>query len=79
MKKIKNRNFACDKCGAIHEIQTNHEGQVYNMKCKNWTCTPGCFDYTTMTFWNGNTRLKETSFYAKAGDKNKVKLLFKEA
>ena len=75
--KLAYRSFACDKCGAIHSLQTNHEGQVYNLKCDNWLCTPGCFDYTSMTFWGGKTELKETEFYWRACDEQKAKLIFK--
>ena len=76
--KIKYRQFACDKCGAIHSIQTNHKGKVYNQKCKNWPCTSGCFDYTTMSYWGGKTEIKETRFIKPPDYKNKVKLLFKK-
>lgn len=34
MLKVKYRQFACDKCGAIHSIQTNHKGQIYNQNVK---------------------------------------------
>ena len=75
--KIAYRKFACDKCGAIHEIQTNHKGQVYSQKCQNWPCTAGCFDFTPMTFWGGKVELKEMGFYERAGDLEKAKLFFK--
>jgi len=35
MLKIKYCQFACDKCEAMHSIQTNHKGQVYSQKYKN--------------------------------------------
>lgn len=74
--KLQYRVFSCDKCGAIHNIQTNHKGQVYSQKCKNWSCTPGCFDYTSMTFYGGKTVVKETSFYTPPDYSNKTKLKF---
>ncbi len=76
--KIEYRQFACDKCGAIHQQQTNHEGQVYMQKCNNWPCTPGVSQYTSMSFWNGSTEEKETSFYRANDINNKVRMLFKQ-
>jgi hypothetical protein len=75
MEKIEYRPFSCDKCGCIHSIQTNHKGQVYAQKCKNWPCTSGCFDYTSMTYWGGKTIEK----IARARDEygNIRKLVFK--
>ena len=77
MEKIEYRPFSCDKCGAIHSIQTNHKGQVYNQKCQNWPCTAGCFDYTSMSFWGGETEEK----IARARDEfgNERKLIFKKS
>jgi len=77
MEKIEYRQFSCDKCGCIHSIQTNHKGQVYNQKCKNWPCTAGCFDYTNMTYWGGETVEK----IARATDEfgQKRKLIFKKS
>lgn len=75
--RIEHRPFACDKCGAIHQIETNHEGQVYSQKCKNWPCTAGVGSFTSMSFWAGPVEERETNFYAKAGDKDKVRMLFK--
>ena len=75
--KVAYRKFACDKCGAIHDLQTNHEGQVYNQKCNNWPCTAGRFDYTSMTFWGGKIEVKETGFYKNVGDIEKARLEFK--
>lgn len=56
------RPFACDKCGTMHMQQTNHSGQIYNVKCNNWPCTPGEGEYTTMSFWDGPTEKYETTF-----------------
>lgn len=78
MLKVKYRQFACDKCGAIHSIQTNHKGQVYRQKCKNWPCTAGCFDFTSMTFYNGPIEERVTSFYTPPDYTNKTRLFFKK-
>ena len=60
--EVMRRPFACDKCGAMSEQNTNHEGQIYNVKCPNWVCTPGRFTYTTMTFYNGPTEERPASY-----------------
>lgn len=73
--KIEYRPFACDKCGAVQLQQTNHKGQIYNVKCKNWPCTPGQGMYTTMTFYDGPTE-KRTTF--KDSSFNDVYLNFKK-
>lgn len=78
MLKVKYRQFACDKCGTIHQLQTNHKGQVYNQKCKNWPCTPGCFDFTTMSYHSGPTEERETIFYTPPNYLTKTRLLFKK-
>lgn len=76
MLKIKYRPFSCDKCGCIHIIQCNHKGQVYSQKCKNWPCTAGQGDYTSMTYWGG----KQVKKIARATDEfgNIRKLFFKK-
>jgi hypothetical protein len=63
--KLKYRPFQCDNCGTIHSIQTNHEGQVYAQKCKNWPCTPGFHHYVSMTFFPGTAENIEATFYTK--------------
>ena len=77
MESIKYRPFSCDKCWAIHSIQTNHKGQVYSQKCKNWPCTSGCCDFTSMTDYGGETIEK----IARARDEygNIRKLIFKKS
>ena len=77
MEKIEYRPFSCDKCGCMHEIQTNHKGQVYNQKCQNWPCTAGCFDYASMTYWGGETVEKIARARNEYG--NKRKLIFKKS
>ena len=77
MESIKYRPFSCDKCGAIHSIQTNHKGQVYNQKCQNWPCTAGCFDYASMTYWGGETVEKIARATNEFGQKRK--LVFKKS
>lgn len=77
MLKVKYRQFACDKCGCIHSIQTNHQGQVYQQKCQNWPCTSGCFDYTSMSFWGGETVEKIARARNEYG--NERKLFFKKS
>lgn len=75
--EIKYRSFSCDKCGCINIMRTNHEGQVYNQKCENWPCTAGCFDYTSMTFWGGETVEKIARATNEFGQKRK--LVFKKS
>lgn len=76
--KIEYRQYACDKCGAIHSQQTNHRGKIYGQKCKNWPCTAGVFDFTSMSFYSGETEERETNFYREPDYNNKVKLFFKK-
>ena len=70
------RPFACDRCGCIHHVQTNHEGQIYSQKCKNWPCTAGCGDYTSMTYWGGNVAITQSS-HVDSNTHQPVFLLFK--
>lgn len=74
--KVKYRKYKCDKCGAIHIVQTNHMGKIYMQKCKNWGCTSGCYDFTSMSFYNGKTVIKTTNFYTPPDYSNKTKLEF---
>jgi len=77
--KIEYRPFACDKCETMHSQQTNHEGQIYNVKCKNWPCTAGALKYTTMTYWGGETEEYETSFLSNESNGKFVILTRKKA
>lgn len=76
--KVQYRQFSCNKCGAIHSKQTNHKGTIYNQKCKNWSCTPGMYDYTTMSFYVGEIEERETNFYTPPNYSEKTKLFFKK-
>lgn len=45
---------------------------------RQFTCDKcGCFNFTSMTFYDGNIELKETNFYQPPDYQNKVKLYFK--
>ena len=74
---VENRNFSCDKCGAIHKKQTNHKGQIYMQKCDNWGCTSGAGQYTSMTCWEGDIIERKCNFYRTPDYENKVKMMFK--
>ena len=77
---IAHRPFACDKCGCMHLIETNHEGQVYGQKCRNWPCTSGRFQTTSMTYWGGDFGMAYASHdaYSARGNVGKAIMPFKQ-
>ncbi len=58
---LKVRSYTCDDCGTVHQIQTNHESNVFH-RCINWCCHRPA-KLQSMSFFQGEAEVIESEFY----------------
>jgi DNA-directed RNA polymerase subunit RPC12/RpoP len=46
---IKNKEYKCDRCGAVSIQDTNHYGKIYNLRCPNCSWKNPMQPFVTMT------------------------------